>query len=65
MAAKTETQEIQVEELPKALVELLNELIIVNRTFNPKKATLRQVKRNMATLKAIISDIDEEVSNAK
>lgn len=49
-------------EISAEVTALIVELQIALRGMNPKKATPRQVRRGLATIKAVIADIDEEIS---
>jgi hypothetical protein len=60
-ADTTNTSE-NTEALNPAVVELLNEFAITSRNLNAKKATVRVIKRSLATLKDIIADLETEIS---
>lgn len=61
MTTKTEKTTNTTTELTTALIELLKELQVATRQLNPKTSTLRQVKRGIANVEAIISDVKEEL----
>jgi ribosomal protein L29 len=63
MAAKTtETTNTTTPEFNANVVDLLNELRGLMRNFDPKKSTNKQVRRSLATLKAVIVDLEEELN---
>lgn len=62
---KTPSQKVEdkpVVDLPAAIVDLLNEYHLTSKNLQPKKTTLRQIKRSIATIKDIISDLEVELT---
>lgn len=49
------------EVLKPSIIELLQEFQTVSKNLNPKKTSVRQIKRTLATLEAIITDLKQEV----
>lgn len=49
-------------DLSDEVLSLLNEFMVNARQITPKRATKRSIRRSLATLSAIIQDINEEVS---
>lgn len=49
-------------DLSDEVLGLLNEFMVNARQITPKRASKRSIRRSLATLSAIIQDINDEVS---
>jgi Zn-dependent M32 family carboxypeptidase len=61
MAEKIVEQKITEVALKPEVAELLNELRTNVKVLDPKKANVRLIKRTLATIKAVISDLEAEI----
>lgn len=47
--------------LKQTVIDLLNEMRGLNRSFDPKKTNLRMIRRGLGNLEAIIVELREEL----
>lgn len=59
--AEKNAQVIENITLKPEVAELLNELRTNVKVLDPKKANVRLIKRTLATIKAVISDLEAEI----